>query len=431
MPRNSHDKQATRRAVQHGWLSLALLALLTACAGAEAPRPAPQAPAVAATPTQRTEPQAASGDSRGAAKSYSTPSAEAAPTSRAQGTGYPAQVAVLLPLSGQYADQALALRNGVLAAYYRQRWSGTPPQLRFYDTGATDTGMRRYYNQAVKDGAGWVIGPLTKAAVADLAHSGPITVPVLALNQIEGPAPGRFYQFALAPEDEARQAAERASLDGHIHALAMVPAGDWGTRLLQAFTLRFQELGGDVVGAEHYPVNGDFAALVTHLLTPADGSARPDMLFMVAFPAQARQILAQMNSVPAGALPVYATSHVYNGRAGSFDTSGLDGVIFCDIPWMLSPDSLSSSEYTRSARLWPESMQKNPRLYALGIDAYNLIPYLGQLGDTAASGYPGESGKLYLDSSQHLHRQLTWARYSGNAALPIDSTPLTWTPPAR
>ena len=357
-------------------------------------------------------------------------SATAAPS--LQGSGYPSQVAVLLPFSGQYADQAQALRNGVLAAYYRQRWSGPPPQLRFYDTGASDSGMRRYYDKAVKDGAGWVIGPLTKAAVADLAHSGPLSVPVLALNQLEGTPPGRFYQFALAPEDEARQAAERASLDGHVHALAMVPAGDWGARLLQAFTQRFQELGGDVVAAEHYGVNSDFAALVSHLLgQPGAATSSADMLFMVAFPAQARQILAQLNTAPAGALPVYATSHTYSGHAGTFDTTGLDGVIFCDIPWMLSPTSLSSSEYTRSARLWPESMQSNPRLYALGIDAYNIIPYLGQLGDSAASGYPGESGKLYLDSSQRLHRQLTWARYSGNTALPIDSTPLTWTPPAR
>lgn len=416
----------------HGWLSLALLLLLTACAALEAPPPTPPAPAVTAAPVRRAAPPAASDDARAAAKSYNTPSAEMTPTGMPQGVGYPAQVAMLLPLSGQYADQALALRNGVLAAYYRQRWSGPPPQLRFYDTGTSDTGMRRYYDQAVKDGAGWVIGPLTKAAVADLAHSGPLSVPVLALNQIEGPAPGRFYQFALAPEDEARQAAERASLDGHVHALAIVPAGDWGARLLQAFTQRFQELGGGVVGTERYAVNSDFAALMTHLLAQTDTAAgTPDMLFMVAFPAQARQIVAQLNRITAVALPVYATSHIYNGHSGSFDADGLDGVIFCDIPWMLSPTSLSSSEYTRSARLWPESMQNNPRLYALGIDAYNIIPYLGQLGDSAAGGYPGESGKLYLDSSRRLHRQLTWARYSGNAALPLDRAPLTWTPPAH
>lgn len=344
--------------------------------------------------------------------------------------GYPSHLALLLPLDGQYVEQAKALRNGLLAAYYRHRWGGTAPQLRIYDTGTSDSGLRRYYDQAVKEGAGLVIGPLTKAAVADLAHSGDFTVPVLALNQVDGKVPAHFYQFALSPEDEARQAAERASLDSHTHAMAIVPAGDWGTHLLQAFTQRFQELGGGVTTVERYGVNSDFATVVQHLLGhyPEAPTQDADMIFMVAFPQQARQIVVQLATEQASALPVYATSHTYSGRGGSFDAAGLDGVIFCDIPWMLSPTSLSSSEYTRSASLWPDSMQANPRLYALGIDAYNIIPYLDRLGDSATTGYPGESGKLYLDNQHRLHRQLMWARYSGNTALPIDNAPLSQPP---
>jgi uncharacterized protein len=355
---------------------------------------------------------------------------ESVSTLPAGGDGYPAQLAVLLPLSGDNADVAQAVRNGLLAAYYRHRWGGNRPQLRFYDTGAGDSGLRRYYDRAVKDGAKLVIGPLTKGAVTDLAHSGALSAPVLALNQIEGTAPAQLYQFALAPEDEARQAAERASLDGHTRALAMVPAGAWGTRQLQAFTDRFQELGGTVVHAERYGANSDFAPLIQHLRAPAPDAQTPtaDMLFMVAFPRQARLISEQLRAQQAGALSVYASSHLYDGRAGGYAVTGLDGVIFCDIPWMLSPSSLSSSERTNSARLWPGSMEANARLYALGLDAYNIIPYLGRLGTSPATGYPGESGRLYLDAGQRLHRQLMWARFSGNTALPINDAPLNRTP---
>lgn len=349
------------------------------------------------------------------------------------GGAYPTQLAVLLPLSGNNADVAQALRNGLLAAYYRNRWGGTAPQLRIYDTGPDDHGLRQFYDQAVQDGAKLVIGPLTKGAVADLAHSGPLSVPVLALNQIEGAAPALLYQFALAPEDEARQVAERASLDGHTQALAIVPAGAWGARLLQAFTARFQELGGTVVRAERYGANSDFAALIQHLRAraPDDQSQTPDMLFMVALPPQAHLIAAQLRGQQAGELSVYATSHIYDGRAGGYTAAAdLDGVIFCDIPWMLSPSSLSSSERTQSARLWPDSMDANARLYALGLDAYNIIPYLGRLGDSPTTGYPGESGRLYLGPGRQLHRQLLWARYNGNTALPINDAPLNWTPAA-
>ncbi len=176
--------------------------------------------------------------------------------------------------------------------------------------------------------------------------------------------------------------------------------------------------------------NSDFAPLIQHLLAPAPDAQTPtaDMLFMVAFPRQARLISEQLRAQQAGALSVYASSHLYDGRAGGYAATGLDGVIFCDIPWMLSPSSLSSSERTNSARLWPGSMEANARLYALGLDAYNIIPYLGRLGTSPTTGYPGESGRLYLDAGQRLHRQLMWARYSGNTALPINDAPLNWTP---
>lgn len=341
----------------------------------------------------------------------------------AAGNGYPPHLAVLLPLSGKYAKEAQALRNGMLTAYYRQRWGGTPPQLRFYDTGANDTGLRQYYDQAVKDGAGLVIGPLTKAAVTDLARSGPLSAPVLALNQVDVPPPARFYQYALAPEDEARQVAERASLDGYTNALAVVPAGEWGAHLLQEFTQRFQQLGGNVTAVQRYGASTDFEALARQLLGDSAATQTPpgDLLFMVAFPDQARLIVNQVRGAGAAALPVYATSHSYTGR-NSY-AAELDGVIFCDIPWMLSPSSLASGEYTRSAQLWPDSMLTHPRLYAMGIDAYNIIPYLGRIGDSAITGYPGESGQLYLDSARRLHRQLMWARHAGGGALPIDASP--------
>jgi outer membrane PBP1 activator LpoA protein len=73
-------------------------------------------------------------------------------------------------------------------------------------------------------------------------------------------------------------------------------------------------------------------------------------------------------------------------------------------------------------------MDANARLYAMGIDAYNIVPYLGRLGNSPTTGYPGESGRIYIDAERRLHRQLMWARYNGNTALPINDAPLSWTP---
>ena len=55
-------------------------------------------------------------------------------------------------------------------------------------------------------------GLLRAAWIAELADSGRLPVPVLALNYLDPgkPAPFNLFQWGLAPEDEARQAAERA-----------------------------------------------------------------------------------------------------------------------------------------------------------------------------------------------------------------------------
>ena len=59
------------------------------------------------------------------------------------------------------------------------------------------------------NGAGFVVGPLTKEDVAAIAPLAAGRVPMLALNFLgDGSAAARnVFQFALLPEDEARMAA--------------------------------------------------------------------------------------------------------------------------------------------------------------------------------------------------------------------------------
>jgi outer membrane PBP1 activator LpoA protein len=61
--------------------------------------------------------------------------------------------------------------------------------------------------------------------------------PLLALNFLptDRPAPERFYQFALSPEDDARAVARYIGASGRRHGVVIVPEGDWGTRVAAAF----------------------------------------------------------------------------------------------------------------------------------------------------------------------------------------------------
>ncbi len=95
-------------------------------------------------------------------------------------TQYPDQIALLLPLSGRAEAVGVAVRDGFIAAYLEQD-PASRPHLRIYDVAAET--VAGAYRHAVDDGAGFVVGPLTKedvAALAPLSSAG--RTPMLALE---------------------------------------------------------------------------------------------------------------------------------------------------------------------------------------------------------------------------------------------------------
>jgi len=53
-------------------------------------------------------------------------------------------------------------------------------------------------------------------------------------------------------------------------------------------------------------------------------------------------------------------------------------------------------------------VQRYIRLFALGVDAYNLIPDLEKLRNSPDLRLPGFTGELYIDVERRVHRQLRW-----------------------
>jgi len=136
---------------------------------------------------------------------------------------YPHQIALLLPLSGRTAAAGKAIQNGFMGAYFSTVAGLDDPQtVRIYDV-STEGGASAAYATAVADGAEFVIGPLLKNNVVALANDILVPVPVLTLNYLPENtlAPPGLYQFALAPEDEARSAAQYAhflmAIPGPLH----------------------------------------------------------------------------------------------------------------------------------------------------------------------------------------------------------------------
>lgn len=121
-------------------------------------------------------------------------------------TEYPRQIALLLPLSGRNASAGLAVQNGFLGAYFLTAGGLDDRQtLRVYDINA-EGGAAAAYQNAVADGAEFVVGPLLRSSVSELANDILVPVPLLTLNYLPDNtlAPPGLYQFALAPESTLR-----------------------------------------------------------------------------------------------------------------------------------------------------------------------------------------------------------------------------------
>jgi outer membrane PBP1 activator LpoA protein len=342
---------------------------------------------------------------------------------------YPEQVALLLPL-GSLREEASSIRDGFLAAHLRTGSNGQRAHIRIYDT--DELGGQEAYSQAQRDGADFIVGPLLKPNVDQIVGSAGLT-PTLALNfaQNDISLPPGFYQFALAPEDEAVEVARHAAAYGARRAVALVPDTDWGTRLLISFRAEFERLGGELRQFRAYdPASQDFSPSITTLLNLSRSNQRYqrlsaniglplefeprrrqdiDVIFVATNASNGRLLVPQLRFHYAGDLPTYATSEIF-GTANNARDADLDGILFPDSPWLLSPDVTSAELKATLARYWPQRVAQWPRLFAMGFDAYRLIPLLYNQSD-GFTAVPAMSGELSLDASGRVHRRLPLAQF--------------------
>ena len=135
----------------------------------------------------------------------------------------------------------------------------------------------------------------------------------------------------------------------------------------------------------------------------------------------ARQIKPLLNFYYAGNLPVYATSSIYSGFIASRSNQDLNDIVFCDMPWILDKAIKSKKIHKTIVEKWPKKYKQNPRLFALGVDAYKISQQLDQLINFSEIGLSGMTGILKLDDKQQIHRQLMWAKFkNGRAKLLVN-----------
>jgi len=355
------------------------------------------------------------------------------------GLEYPPQIALVLPLTGRQATNGIAIRDGFMAALLQQA-AAQRPLLNVYDSATM--GAATAYQRAIADGAQFIVGPLLKDEVTALAASNDVSVVTLALNQLADDAPqppALMFQFALDPEDEARQVAQRLAADGRMRGLVLLPNDDWGQRVFRAFDSEFKTLGGSIAGMRFYDTGArDYSSPITQLLLIDESRARANALnsilgqrlefeprrrgdaqfiFIGAFPSQGRSLRPALKFHLAQDLPIYSTSHIF--EPDSQANADINDVLFPHMPLVISPDSVSADLRTTLAKYWPARARGNSRLYGFGFDAYRLVPLLkaGRFG--SGNAVPGMTGLLSVDSKGRVRRELDWARVTDGKPVPL------------
>jgi len=327
-------------------------------------------------------------------------------------------IAILLPGSGGLAAAGKAIKQGLQAAYRLSSASAPQPPLKFYDSEQGAIGD--IYRQALADGAKQVIGPLTKEQIQALGESNTLSVPVLALNHVEGFSKPNLYQFGLSPIDEAEQLALKAWRDGQRSMAMLLPNNGQGQRVGYYLNTVWQRSGGTITANEQYDAkNHDLGAALERLLAsiPSTSGQMPKLsLFLSASPEVARELAPLLKSQQRADISVYAMPNLYSGRLNPGKDSELGNMQFCDLPWLFADvygGALSQSALQQS---WQDLPESHTRLFALGLDAYQLIGKLDQLANTPFSG---ATGKLGLNAEYRITRKLACAQFKGG--MPVTS----------
>jgi uncharacterized protein len=344
----------------------------------------------------------------------------------------PRQIVLALPLSGPYANVGQAVSDGFLANYFSNRTYEHSLEIKLFDTNSNP--MSSLYQELERTQPlghnTLVVGPLEKNRIAELSNSEYLNTPTLALNHSDEILPHPLLSlFGLDPSDETLQVAEGMSKQKLLRVAVIAPETEWGKRLSEVFEQQFTRSGGHVVELSLYKDQKNLADSVAGLLSTRQSKERArdimritgqrleteprrrqdiDAVFMLADNKTAKQIKPMLAFNFARDIPVYAISQTHDPFTRD-ENRDLNGILFVDIPWMLSRTSPLRSQIEDNVG---QDAERYARFYALGADAYTLAPRIELLTEIQNSHVQGYTGTLSMGDQGKIKRSLQWAKFS-------------------
>lgn len=320
----------------------------------------------------------------------------------------PAQIALLLPLkSATFGRAAEAVRDGFIAASQLTGSDMTLP-IEVYDSEENAQDLLTTYNRILGENTKIIVGPMTRNEVSQIATSGMVTTPTLALNvpDSDAPLPKLFYSLSLSQEAEARQLANIAYARGLRRAAIVAVETALSKRMQSAFAAEWLKLGGTTT--LDYVYNSAVKSLAP--FRTALKAQQVDVVFIAADAAVARRIRPHIKP----SIPAYATSQVLRSKTDTALNMDLKGLNFVDMPWLIKPDHTAVMVYPPPKKSLNADLQ---RFYALGIDAFRLAQVLVRTESPPTEPIDGVTGRITLSDGHLFARDLPQATFDQAGAV--------------
>ena len=338
------------------------------------------------------------------------------------------KVALLLPLTGNVNAQQVAKamkQAGELALFDFDR-----PNVKLIpkDTHGTPDGARQAAQDAIKDGAELVIGPLFASevsAVAPVAQAA--NVPVLAFSSDRNVAGNGVYLMSFVAGSDVPRMISYAVSRGKTRFAALFPQNDYGRIVEQAFNRAVQENRAQVVTTKTYPpeANGMMQPVrEISVLAKRGSSPQIDAIF----------IPASGDTLPSLAplFPYYEadTQAVKLMGLSGWDYIGVDKEAALQGGWFAAPDPKGWQDFTK--RYAETYGGTPPRLASLSYDAVSLAISLSSNPPgqrfaaselTRSSGFQGVDGLFRLRSDGTAERGFAIMEVQKSGNQPIDPAP--------
>lgn len=344
------------------------------------------------------------------------------------------QIALLMPISSKYSRAARAFEDGFREAY-RDSTAAIRPVLQTYDIGEEQQNLFQIYNQAISEGADFIIGPLGNEAVEALAQKADFRRPTLAIAQLpEDEVEPNLFGFSLSPEAEARQVAEYAYANGLRRARIFRPDNDWGKRVARAFEQTWLQLGGTIDRNLFYPRGiEDYSSSIRNLLGLRDSdnrhrtvrsvtgldlrfdanSGNTDFLFLVANTQVARIMVPQIRFHNGHDLTIYSISTIFSGAVNPVLDLDLENVIFSDLHWIIESARRSqANQYVARSQYQGTALD---RIYDLGYESYELLFKVKSLRNRNTT-ITGETMDIRIDDKGNIEPVFAFAQFKDGIA---------------